>query len=234
MRGEAERPGRAAAGQAGADDPRGVAALLHRHGAASGTPPAAAMSPIANTSGWLGSVRSPQTTMRPAPSRRAPEAAASGDGSTPAAHRTVRASMRPPSARSSPSGSSTAAAAPEPDVDTEPPEVAGGAPARGRREVGQQLRPDLHQRDRRPRREPFGELDAGRSAADDGEAPVAGRRARCTRARISRASASDFRPGARCAPSSSPGGDGSSRRRRSGCRTRARAARAGGRRGRSR
>ena len=51
------------------------------------------MSPIANTSGRPGSVRSSSTAIRPAPST-SPSIAASGEACTPAAHRTVRAGAR--------------------------------------------------------------------------------------------------------------------------------------------
>ena len=176
MRGRTERAGRAAAGQAGADHARGVAPVLH----SGGRRRAARGRDVADRE-HLGPARQREVaaSRRRGRHRRAarpPSAAstrASGDGSTPAAHRTVRASTRPPSASSSPSGVQGGGRGADADVDAR--RARGPAPrdcARRLGKSGSSSGPDLEQRDRRAAAPSRADASRARSATCPASTPV--------------------------------------------------------------
>ena len=85
----------------------------------------AARSPTTNTSSWPGSVRSGRTRTRPARSSGTPSAFGSGDAVTPAAHTTVRATIRSRT-EADPRGVDTGDARARPDVHAQPLELSPG------------------------------------------------------------------------------------------------------------
>ena len=201
---------------------RGVRAHLHRDlrharaAACRSAPSSDARSPITNTSGWPGIVRSGWTSTRPARSSGTPSVAPSGDAATPAAHsdrlRVDPLARRP---RRRP-GATCVTGCAGAHLDAEPLEIAARRVAQRLRKRRQHGAARLDQQDARRRgidvaevarqrlprdlRERAGQLDAGRAAADDDErqqraAPRGiASRARRARRRAARAGGSRARP----------------------------------------
>ena len=153
------------------------------------------MSPIANTSGWPGRLRSGSTTRRPPRVVGVPSVAASPSARTPVAHTIVPAAIVVPSLRCTSSLSTRPHAGPQADVDAAArqraqgpaPTTAGSNGVSSRSAIStrvmraggdRQLREVLGQHHRVQLAQPAGHLDPGRPATADDDVEAAGRRDR--------------------------------------------------------